>query len=370
MKQQEMEKEKMRLKTIILSAMIAMTGTFLLSSGVPAKADSPVLITEGTDTPMTITGYTDFKSGAFRFLEEGDKVAVISPSALPSWEQFEGTMNGLREWGYVPVAGKYVCVEERTLDDCLEDLRWALADPEIKAIFCVRGGYAASEVMDLVPLSVIEQADKPIIGYSDITVYLSSWTKAGLLSVHGSMASAFTSLPEQCAEAERKILRGEVPSYQCGGSEYDLQGTAQGTLIGGNLATLTSVLNTAYDCTSTGEPYILFLEEVEEDYEHIHRFLTILDRQGVLDNAAGIVFGEWADYPEECETYSGNSRGGKFTSPADMISRQFMKDRNIPVAFGFPAGHGGTNYPLLMGADVKLVVDKDSFSLEWLPKPE
>ena len=87
-------------------------------------------------------------------------MAVISPSSIPSREEFEGTMDGLGEWGYIPVAGKHVCVEERTLEDCLEDLRWALEDPDIKAIFCVRGGYGASEVMDQLPLSLIEQADK------------------------------------------------------------------------------------------------------------------------------------------------------------------------------------------------------------------
>ena len=350
--------------------MFAMPSTLFLSSGVLADTDSSVHITEGTDTPVTVTGYTDFNQNSFHFPEEGDKVAVISPSSIPSREEFEGTMDGLGEWGYIPVAGKHVCVEERTLEDCLEDLRWALEDPDIKAIFCVRGGYGASEVMNQLPLSLIEQADKPIIGYSDITVYLSSWTKAGVPSIHASMSSAFTSLPAQCAEAERNLLRGKVPSYQCGGSEYNLKGRAQGILIGGNLATLTSVLNTVYDCTSTDEPYILFLEEVDEDLEHIHRYLTILERQGVLDKAAGIVFGEWADYPEECETYSGNSRGGTFLSVADMISRQFLKDRSIPVAFGFPAGHGGINYPLLIGARAKLEVDENSYSLEWLSPSE
>ena len=156
--------------------MFAMPSTLFLSSGALADTDSSVHITEGTDTPVTVTGYTDFNQNSFHFPEEGDKVAVISPSSIPSREEFEGTMDGLGEWGYIPVAGKHVCVEERTLEECLEDLKWALEDPEIKAIFCVRGGYGASEVMDQLPLSMIEQADKPIIGYSDITVYLSSWT--------------------------------------------------------------------------------------------------------------------------------------------------------------------------------------------------
>ena len=108
------------------------------------------------------------------------------------------------------------------------------------------------------------------------------------------------------------------------------------------------------------------MEETEEDYEHIHRFLTILKHRGVLDKAEGIIFGEWVDFPEYCETYNGNSRGGEFKSVADMISREFLSDWDKPVAFGFPAGHGDVNYPLLMGAEMKLHVGEGSFTMEWV----
>ena len=354
------KKRNLYLLTVMLS-------TIVLSSCIVAyaMADNGVLASEGTDTLVAVTGYTDL-NGSFQFLEAGEKVAVLSPSSLPDWSQFEATMDGLREWGYEPVSGKYACVEERTLDDCLEDLIWALEDPEIKAIYCIRGGYGSSEVMDRLPVSLIEQANKPIIGFSDITAYHSAWTTANVPSIHSSTSAAFTRLPEQCSEAQRMLMSGEVPSYQCGGSEHDVEGSAKGILIGGNLATLTSVLDTAYDCTTIDEPYILFLEEVEEDYAHIHRFLTILDHKGILDKAEGLIFGEWVEYPEVCETYTGNSRGGKFKSVADMISRQFLKKKTIPVAFGFPAGHASTNYPLLMGTEVKLDVSENGFSLEWL----
>ena len=162
------------------------------------------------------------------------------------------------------------------------------------------------------------------------------------------------------------MMKGKIPVYQCQGNEYDIQGSAEGILIGGNLATLTTVLSTDYDCTTIKEPFILFVEEVEEDYEHIHRFLTILDHQGILDKASGLIFGEWVDIPTECGTYNGNARGGRFKSVADMISREFLQGRQTPVAFGFPAGHGNANYPLLMGAKLKLDVSEDSYTLEWI----
>lgn len=136
-------------------------------------------------------------------------------------------------------------------------------------------------------------------------------------------------------------------------------------LIGGNLATFISVINTAYDCAKTDEPYILFLEDVGENYRYLHRYLTVLKHAGVLDRASGIVFGEWTDLPVEGASYNGNSRGGEFASVADMISRQFLGDTTIPVAFGFPTGHGDVNYPLLMGERARLSVGEDSFTLSW-----
>nr|MCR5232532.1 LD-carboxypeptidase [Lachnospiraceae bacterium] len=138
-------------------------------------------IDEGVDTKCEIIGYDDYKGGPEGyFLSEGDKIAVISPSALPSRRQVDATLEGLEKCGFIPVEGKYVCPESRTLDELIEDLEWALTDPDIRAIFCVRGGYGASEVMDTIPLDMIKEAEKPIIGYSDISVYHSAWTTQGL----------------------------------------------------------------------------------------------------------------------------------------------------------------------------------------------
>ena len=330
-----------------------------------AEADAEETMSEGTDTPCEVRSTQYTGSFSSMFLSEGDTVAVISPSSLPSRKQVDAVVNGLKEWGYIPVEGKHVCEETRTLDDCKEDLLWALEDPSVKAVFCVRGGYASSEVMDDMALDSISSAGKLIIGYSDITVYHSAWTMAGIPSVHASMSAAFMDLPAPCRDAEQKMLRGELPAYTCPSTPLCRTGETEGILIGGNLSTFTSVIGTEYDSTKTDQPYILFLEDESENLQHIHRYLTILKHHGVLDRAAGIVFGEWADIPTDLADYDGNSRGGTFTSVSDMISRQFLDGLDIPVAFGFPAGHADTNYPLLMGEKAHLKVSEDSFTLDW-----
>lgn len=359
---------KKRILTTIMTLGIA--GALVIGCGFSA-CDQPVTeetkctrpLNEGVDTQTEITGYTDHASDIFP--EKGDKIAVISPSSTPSRKQTDSVIKGLKDWGYLPVEGKYTCVEERTLQDCIDDLTWALENPEIKAIFCVRGGYAANEVMDTLPVDLVKNAHKPIIGFSDITIYHSAMITAGLPNIHASMSGAFSDLPENCTEAEQNIIQGKIPNYKCEANEYCKEGTAEGILIGGNLSTFLACLGTEYDPTQIDEPYILFLEDVEEDLQHIHRCLTVLKHMGVLDKAQGIVFGEWTDNPEDANDYNGNSRGGEFTSVADMINRQFAAELDIPIAYGFPAGHGDVNYPLLMGEKVTLSVENDNFSLQY-----
>lgn len=321
---------------------------------------------EGVDTPIEVTGFKVFQGAdADCFLKTGDKIAVISPSSLPTRAQTDAVISGLEGWGYVPVEGKYVCTMDRTLDNCREDLEWALSDPEIKGVFCVRGGYASCEVVEVMDRKLIEEAKKPIIGFSDITACHSAWTAAGVPSIHASMSAVFSDLPKECGDIERKMLQGNIPAYKCAGSEYDSQGSAEGILVGGNLTILMTVSNTVYDSTKTDQPYILFLEDCECDYHQVHYAMTVLKNNGVLERASGIILGEWTDTDPISGDYIGDSRGGKFNSVYDMLYRQFLKDLDIPIAYGFPGGHGEMNYPLLMGEKVRLHVTQDSFSLEW-----
>ena len=177
-----------------LSLMVASCGT--KSSGTediygPAEIQTETqLHNEGEDTECEV-GYRLYSGEhGSMFLSEWDKIAVISPSALPSREQADSVVNGLKKGGYEPIEGKYVCAETRTTDNILEDLEWALESPEIKAIFCVRGGYGASEIADELSAELIKNSGKLIIGYSDITVYHSAWTVNGLPSIHSCMVAS------------------------------------------------------------------------------------------------------------------------------------------------------------------------------------
>lgn len=368
-----MHKNKHLWLTILLSATMLASALFT-GCGQATNKDQIQSIrpeNEGVDTPVKITEYTDCSSQLKDyFLKKGDNIAVISPSSTPTRKQTDAVMRGLKAWGYEPVEGKYACVKTRTREDCLADLTWALEDPDIKAIFCIRGGYAASEVMDQIiddrNMDLIRKSGKLIIGYSDITIYHAAWKRAGVPSLHACMSATFSDLPKECVEVQKNLMQGKIPSYTCETHDYCKEGRAKGALIGGNLSTLIATLGTEYDPSILNEPYILFIEDVEEDIQHVHRCLTLLKHMGVLDQAKGIIFGEFTDIPTVSGDYDGDSRGGAYASMGDMITRQFTKDLDIPIAYGFPAGHGDVNYPLLMGQEVELKVGKDAFTIKWV----
>ncbi|MBR5091723.1 MAG: LD-carboxypeptidase [Ruminiclostridium sp.] len=73
-------------------------------------------------------------------------------------------------------------------------------------IFCVRGGYGASEVADKLSGDLIKTSGKLIIGYSDITVYHSAWTANGVPSIHSCMSGTFGDFPENCFKAEENTI--------------------------------------------------------------------------------------------------------------------------------------------------------------------
>ena len=76
-----------------------------------AAAAEEETMSEGTDTPCEVSSAQYTGSFSSMFLSEGDLVAVISPSALPTRKQVDAVVKGLNEWGYETIEGQHVCEE-------------------------------------------------------------------------------------------------------------------------------------------------------------------------------------------------------------------------------------------------------------------
>ena len=285
------------------------------------------------------------------FLRPGDKIAMVSPSYHIPMENVDTAAMVLQEWGFVPVVGAnvdsvYLGHYAGTPEERLSDLEWALRDTSIKAILCNRGGYGTIRLVNMLPERSISSNPKWIIGFSDITTLHGMAARSGVISIHGTMGSFLSKSKgaDLSSILLRDILTGTIPEYEVPAHPLNIPGHAEGTLVGGNLCTFTPILGTGADATQ-GQDIILFIEEVGEDMSHIDRLINMLILNGVFDRCKGVVLGEFTD----CEANL------DYGSVEEMIC-SYLKDYNIPVLCGFPAGHGAVNLPLLMGAPVTMDV--------------
>ena len=293
------------------------------------------------------------------YLKPGDKVALISPSYFTPMENVEKTADVLRGWGLVPVIGPNVGKVEAgryagTLEERVSDIRWALGQADVKAILCNRGGYGTIQLIDRLTLSELTENPKWIVGFSDISTLHGLWTRAGVMSIHGTMSSFLAAGgTDATSTLMRDMLMGKLPRYEVPAHPQNIEGTASGVLVGGNICTFAPNLGTQADAT-LGSGLILFIEEVEESMHNIDRQFNILAINGVLERCNGVILGEFTD----C--------GTEFTyESVEAMLCDYLKDWNIPVLCGFPAGHGDVNLPLLMGAPVTLDVRRDGATLQF-----
>ena len=293
------------------------------------------------------------------YLKSGDKVALISPSYYTPMENVEKTADVLRSWGLDPVVGPNVgkVVDGKyagTVAERVSDIRWALSDPNIKAIICNRGGYGTIQLIDQLTLAELKASPKWLVGFSDISTLHGLLTRAGVMSIHGTMSSFLCKGgTDATSTLMRDLLLGKVPRYEVPAHKQNITGQASGTLVGGNICTFAPNLGTQADATK-GKNLILFVEEVEESMHNIDRQMRILQMNGVLDRCRGIILGEFTDCGKEF-TYES----------VEAMLHEMLKDYNIPVLCGFPGGHGEVNLPLVMGANVTIDVRNDGATLQF-----
>ena len=293
------------------------------------------------------------------YLRAGDKVALISPSYFTPMENVTKTADLLRSWGLEPVIGPNVGKKvdgkyAGTVAERVSDIRWALKDPDVKAIICNRGGYGTIQLIDQLTLDELKTTPKWLVGFSDITTLHGLLTRAGVMSIHGTMSSFLAKGgTDESSTLMRDLLMGQVPRYELPAHPQNITGKASGVLVGGNLCTFAPNLGTQADATQ-GRDLILFVEEVEESMHNIDRQMRILQMNGVLDRCRGVVLGEFTDCGTEF-TYDG----------VEAMLHELLASYNIPVLCGFPAGHGDVNLPLVMGAPVTIDVRQDGATLQF-----
>lgn len=306
-------------------------------------------------------------------LKSGDTVALITPSTFVSDPDLLATAERtVRYFGLNAKWGRNVKKKSGylggTAQERLDDLHTAFRDDEVKAIFCLRGGYGSAQLLDRIDYELIRTHPKIFIGYSDITaLHLAIHRKTGLITFHGPVVlshfSQYTQKQFKAAVFETKPI-GSVtnpPDANPLRPEHTLRtvksGKARGRLVGGNLTLVSTTMGTPYEIDTRGG--ILFLEDVDEEPYRIDRMLTQLRLAGKLDSAAGIIFGECLDCKPKDYKPSFNS-----TFTLGEILDNILGDLKIPVLAGLTIGHTNDQLTLPIGVVAALDADKGELVIE------
>ena len=292
------------------------------------------------------------------------KIALIAPSGIVSQTKLKKSKENIKRLGKEPVVfpnamNRYGYLAGKD-DERLNDIQQAFEDKSIDAIFCIRGGYGATRILDKIDYEIIKKNPKIFVGFSDITAYQSAFfVKAGLVSFHGIIgASNFT---DYIIQQLQDLIFCPVENYILPHTSFDVltQGKAKGRIVGGNLSLLVSMIGTEYIFPFTDK--LVFIEEIAEPPYKIDRMLNHLLMATDIKKAAGIVFGSFRGCtPEENDTLPENS-----LRVEEIIEEKFA-GLNIPIVYNLNFGH--IENSLIFPIGVKARLDTQNKKIQLLEK--
>ena len=296
-------------------------------------------------------------------LKIGDTISIIAPSGiLKDYDEYMAkSISLLESWGLNVVLGSTIYDSyghfSSTDANREKDFQNAIDDNTIKAIWCARGGYGAMRIIDKINYDNLLKHPKWVIGYSDITAIHNDIHNLGVESLHGVMCKSLEdiSVDDDSIKKLKDIIFGtEELHYVIESNKYNITGEASGKLVGGNLTLLQSLLQSKSSIDTTNK--IIFIEEVGEYLYHIDRMLYSLKRADYFSKCSGLIIGDFTDIRNN-ET--------KFGKNLYEIINEIVKEYNFPVIYGFPAGHGQKNLPLIFGRNVEIKVSQNKSEIRF-----
>lgn len=293
-------------------------------------------------------------------------MAVVAPASNAKPERIELGLAALRRRGFDASAAMHALGKEPpffsgTASERLDDLHRAFADPEVSAIFCIRGGYGSNYLLEDLDMELVGANPKPFFGYSDLTT-LQTWflDELGLVGFHGPMVAAdfYRGDGVQEASFEAAIQGGRVAAGPAEGLRILKPGQARGAVYGGCLSLLTFALGTRFAPQTEGK--LLFIEDVAAKPYQVDRMLRQMLLAGKFDGVTGLIFGEML----ECA-----SPGASPDANRDLLDQVILRVFDWfegPIAIGLRSGHvSHRNVTLPLGIEAELILE-DSAVLHYV----
>lgn len=294
-------------------------------------------------------------------LAEGDLVALVGPANATFYEaQLDVARETLEALGLRVRVGEHLLARYGSLAgrdaERAADLNAAFADPEVRAVIPIRGGWGSARLLPHLDFAALARDPKVILGFSDVTaLLLAARARSGVVTFHGP--NGLGRWDRFSADHVRRLLfAGEAPTLVNKVDEDPdrlvpiahrirtiTPGRARGRLVGGNLTVLTALVGTPYLPSFDGA--ILFLEDTNEQIYRVDRMMNQLALAGLLGRIAGFFFGT-------CEDCGPGEGYGSLTLEevlADHVGRL-----GVPAWQGAMVGHGMPQWTLPVGVEVEV----------------
>lgn len=303
-------------------------------------------------------------------LHSGDLVGIVAPAGPSNPAAIEQAVQNLQALGLRAKLGAHLgevygnyggSVEHR-----VADLHAMFLDPEVKAVWAIRGGSGCIALLSHLNYKLIRSNPKILLGFSDVTaLHLALQRRAGLVSFHGPvLSSPFSDYTRNhlqnllmAPQAHYTIpMAEENRARAVAAPQYALRtvhaGQASGRLMGGNLSMVAALAGTPY--AADFRQAIVFLEDVGEEPYRIDRMMTQLQLSEGFEHAAAMMLGVF----EKCAPAA-----DEVSLSLEQTLDQHLLPLKLPAATGYSFGHIRDQFTLPLGLLARLDTEQQTLTL-------
>ncbi|MDA0741874.1 MAG: LD-carboxypeptidase [Bacteroidetes bacterium] len=270
------------------------------------------------------------------FLQPGDTIGISATARFATAESLAIAERTITAEGFNCYYSPEISMQHHqlagTVAERVQHFNALIHNPNIKAIWNIRGGYGSAEIVDLVDWDTLIAQPKWLIGFSDFTTFLCHGVQKGIATLHAPMPISFASTLPDALAATFDVLRGKEDALHC-----ILPKTISGQIIAGNLSVISSILGTS--SLPSLDDCVLIIEDLDEYHYHLDRMLLALRRRGAFNNLRAVVLGEFSDIHDHDILWGPDVRHSL---------RKHFEEEEVPVYEHPIIGHGKKNWPIIL----------------------